>query len=130
MLGNVAPLWISMLAAMKLGLVVIPATPQLAGADIDDRAGAGRARGFVIADGADAGQVRRLAARGAVRIAVGVPPPGWRGITPRLPRAKRAFRAGTVRRLADDPMLLYFTSGTTTRPKLVEHTQATTPWAI
>ena len=29
MLGNVAPLWISMLAAMKLGLVVIPATTLL-----------------------------------------------------------------------------------------------------
>ncbi len=32
MLGNVAPLWVAMLAAMKLGLVVIPATTLLTGA--------------------------------------------------------------------------------------------------
>ena len=60
-LGNVAPLWVAMLAAMKLGLVVIPAPPQLARADIDDRSRAG-GRSFVIAEAADAGEIRRRAA--------------------------------------------------------------------
>jgi len=52
MLGNVAPLWITMLAAMKLGVVVIPATTLLAGADIDDRLARGRAK-FIVCDAAD-----------------------------------------------------------------------------
>ena len=41
MLGNVAPLWETMLAAMKLGAVVIPATTLLAPADLADRVGRG-----------------------------------------------------------------------------------------
>ena len=75
MLGNVAPLWVAMLAAMKLGLVVIPATTLLTGADIADRLARGRAR-FVIADGADAA---KFAGQGEdfVRIAVGGAPAGW-----------------------------------------------------
>ena len=46
----------------------------------------------------------------------------------------RRRRRGTPRRFApdgptraDDPLLLYFTSGTTARPKLVEHTHASYP---
>ena len=57
MLGNVQPLWVAMLAAIKLGLVVIPATTMLAGADIADRLSRGRAR-FVIADARRRAQVR------------------------------------------------------------------------
>ncbi len=123
MLGNVAPLWISMLAAMKLGLVVIPATPQLAGADIDDRLARGRAR-FVIADGVDAG---KFAGRGegAQRIAVGAAPEGWRDYAALLDANAHFEPDGPTR--ADDPLLLYFTSGTTARPKLVLHSHASYP---
>jgi acetyl-CoA synthetase len=123
MLGNVAPLWTSMLAAMKLGLVVIPATPQLAGADIDDRLARGRAR-FIIADAADAG---KFEGRGAdvQRIAVGGPPPGWSDYAALLKHSAHFAPDGPTR--ADDPMLLYFTSGTTARPKLVLHSHASYP---
>ena len=123
MLGNVAPLWISMLAAMKLGLVVIPATPQLASADIDDRLARGRAR-FVIADGADAGKfVGR--GEGAQRIAVGAAPDGWRDYAALVKHSAHFEPDGPTR--ADDPLLLYFTSGTTARPKLVLHSHASYP---
>src|SRR5690349_7669123 len=44
MLGNVVPLWESMLAAMKLGAVVIPATALLTRDDLIDRFERGRAR--------------------------------------------------------------------------------------
>ncbi len=44
MLGNVVPLWESMLAAMKLGAVVIPATTLLTRDDLIDRFERGRAR--------------------------------------------------------------------------------------
>src|SRR5271165_2368248 len=52
MLGNVVPLWETMLAAMKLGAVVSPATTLLAKADLADRFMRGRVR-HVIANSAD-----------------------------------------------------------------------------
>jgi acetyl-CoA synthetase len=123
MLGNVAPLWIATLAAMKLGLVVIPATPQLGPADIDDRFARGRAR-FVIADRAE---VDKFVGRGedAVRIAVGGAQPGWLDYAALLNHGPHFEPDGPTR--ADDPLLLYFTSGTTARPKLVLHSHASYP---
>src|SRR3981189_1917910 len=44
MLGNVAPLWETMLAAMKLGAVIIPATTLLNRDDLLDRFERGRVR--------------------------------------------------------------------------------------
>src|SRR5277367_5403700 len=49
MLGNVAPLWETMLAVMKLGAVVIPAATLLTPADLADRFERGRARHVVAA---------------------------------------------------------------------------------
>jgi acetyl-CoA synthetase len=123
MLGSVAPLWVAMLAAMKLGLVVIPATTLLTGGDIADRLARGRAR-FVIADGADA---QKFAGQGedVVRIAVGATPAGWRDYASLLKASARFEPDGPT--AADDPMLLYFTSGTTARPKLVMHSHASYP---
>ena len=123
MLDAVAPLWVSMLAAMKLGLVTIPATPQLAGPDIDDRLARGRPR-FIVAEGAEAG---KFASRGegAERIAVGATPKGWRDYAALL-RANPHFEPDGAT-LADDPLLLYFTSGTTAGPKLVLHSHASYP---
>jgi acetyl-CoA synthetase len=123
MLGNVAPLWIAMLAAMKLGLVVIPATTLLAGADIDDRIKRGRAR-FVLCDAADAPKFEGRA-EGARRIAVGAPPAGWTAFDDLLQASPRFEPDGPTE--ADAPMLLYFTSGTTARPKLVLHSHASYP---
>ena len=48
-LNNVAPLWEIMLAAMKLGVVVIPATTLLTGEELADRVERGRAR-MIVAD--------------------------------------------------------------------------------
>ena len=44
MLGNVAALWECMLAAMKLGAVIVPATTLLTPADLQDRFARGRVR--------------------------------------------------------------------------------------
>ena len=123
MLGNVASLWVAMLAAMKLGLVVIPATTLLTGADIADRLARGRAR-FVIADGADAAKFTG-SGEDLVRIAVGGAPAGWRDYASLLKASAHFEPDGPT--LAEDPMLLYFTSGTTARPKLVMHSHASYP---
>ena len=123
MLGATPELWVTMLAAMKLGLVLIPAMPQLGPADIADRIERGRAK-FLVAYGADAekfAQAQTLAAR----VAVGAAPEGWRPYDSLLSPNARFLPDGPTP--ADDPMLLYFTSGTTARAKLVVHTHASYP---
>ena len=70
LLGNVVPLWETMLAAMKLGVVVIPATTLLTPDELRDRLDRGRARVVV----ASQDQVAKFAGLGSdnlVRIVVG-----------------------------------------------------------
>jgi acetyl-CoA synthetase len=125
MLGATPELWVTMLAAMKLGVVLIPAMPQLGPADIADRFERGRAR-FLVADGADGEKFAGAGAGSDVeRIAVGEAPQGWRAYKDVLASNARFQPDGPTH--ADDPMLLYFTSGTTARPKLVVHTHASYP---
>ncbi|MFN2593227.1 MAG: AMP-binding protein, partial [Candidatus Dormibacteria bacterium] len=59
------------------------------------------------------------------RIAVGGGVEGWLDYAG-ADQADDTFRADGPTQ-ADDPMLLYFTSGTTSQPKLVEHTHASYP---
>ena len=75
MLGNVAPLWECMLAAMKLGAVIIPATTLLNRDDLVDRFARGRVR-HVVAGADNAGKFADLPGD-YTRIAVGGAVPGW-----------------------------------------------------
>jgi acetyl-CoA synthetase len=121
MLTNVVPLWEAMLAAIRLGAVVIPATPQLTSADIDDRIDRGGAR-HMITDPQGAAKLARPE-RLQVKLAVG----NARGFVS-FDEARAApgqFENADTR--ADEPLLLYFTSGTTAKPKLVTHTHASYP---
>jgi acetyl-CoA synthetase len=123
MLGNVAPLWEVMLAAIKLGAVVIPATTLLGRDDIIDRLERGRAR-VVIAPAAVAPRFEGLEGD-IVRIAVGDGAAGWQSFV-ETESAPEDFHPEGITR-GDDPLLLYFTSGTTSKPKLVEHTHISYP---
>ena len=122
MLGVVPELWATMLAAMKLGLVLIPAMPTLGPADIADRLERGQAK-YLIAHGADAEKFAAMG-EGVQRVAVGPVLAGWRRYATLL--GSEFFTPDAPTR-ADDPMLLYFTSGTTARAKLVVHTHASYP---
>ena len=123
MLGNVVPLWESMLAAMKLGAVVIPATTLLAASDLKDRFDRGRTR-HLITDAADAAKFDDLDPS-VTRIAVGEAPAGWHRYDALLQAPAKFEPDGPTN--ATDPLLLYFTSGTTSRPKLVEHSHQSYP---
>jgi len=123
MLGNVVPLWETMLAAMKLGAVVIPATTLLTANDLKDRFERGRVR-HLVANAADAAKFEGLDPT-VTRIAVGDPPAGWVGYASLLSGAAEFTPEQPTR--ATDPLLLYFTSGTTSRPKLVEHSHQSYP---
>src|ERR1700712_3976717 len=112
LLGNVIPLWETMLASIKLGVVVIPATTLLTPDELQDRLDRGRAKVVV----ATQDQVTKFAGlRGGdlTRVVVGASSAheGW------LPYERSAdfpepFTPDGPTN-ADDPMLLYFTSGTT-----------------
>ena len=123
MLGNVVPLWETMLAAMKLGAVVIPATTLLAPADLKDRFDRGRTR-HLIASAGDAAKFDGLDPS-VTRIAVGDAPEGWHRYDTLL-EGSAEFQADAPTK-ATDALLLYFTSGTTSRPKLVEHSHQSYP---
>ncbi|CAJ1510974.1 AMP-binding protein [[Mycobacterium] burgundiense] len=123
MLGNQVELWEVMLAVAKLGAVIMPTTAALGPADLTDRIGRGGAR-FVIANAADTAKFDAVPGDYA-RICVGDAVPGWHAYAD----ADEVPTAGPFQACTDaaDPMLIYFTSGTTSRPKLVEHSQVSYP---
>lgn len=124
LLGNVVPLWETMLAAMKLGVVVIPATTLLTAEELRDRLDRGKAKAVVAAED----QVAKFASLGAenvVRIVVGAASDGWLSYEEAAKASETFTPDGPTN--ADDPMLLYFTSGTTAKPKLVRHSQRSYP---
>jgi acetyl-CoA synthetase len=128
MLGNVAPLWETMLAAMKLGAVVIPATTLLIRDDLLDRFRRGRIR-HVVVSAENAGKFADLPGD-YTRIAVGGSStgsgtPGWARYEDGYEMPATFAPDGETQ--ATDPLLLYFTSGTTARPKLVLHSHQSYP---
>jgi acetyl-CoA synthetase len=126
MLGNVAPLWEIILAAMKLGAVIIPASTLLQPADLADRLARGNVR-HVVTDAAQAAKFEQLPGDWT-RIVVGPGAPAgtrWHAYADSQAAGADFAPDGITR--AGDPLLLYFTSGTTAQPKLVGHTQASYP---
>ncbi|MBP3036217.1 AMP-binding protein [Arthrobacter sp. zg-ZUI100] len=128
MLGNQLELWECMLAAMKLGAVIMPTASAAGTADLADRIERGGAR-WVIANAADAGKFDDVPG-GYGRILVGDagsgPGPGSGWLDYARSSEVEPVPLQTVTD-AGDPLLFYFTSGTTSRPKLVEHTQVSYP---
>jgi acetyl-CoA synthetase len=139
MLGNIPPLWETMLAMMKLGAVIIPATTLLTANDVADRIARGRVRHIVCAAelapkiDAACGNCTRIAIppqsaqnqRGPGAPAIGGKVPGWQEYE-RGYASPAAFQPeGDTK--ASDPLQLYFTSGTTAKPKLVMHSHTSYP---
>jgi acetyl-CoA synthetase len=124
MLGNQVELWETMLGIMKLGAVIMPTTTAVGPADLADRIERGNAR-FVVCNPADASKFDDVPGSYA-GISVGeVAGGGWVNL-------HQAYELGEVTvehpgTAPEDRLLLYFTSGTTSKPKLVEHTQASYP---
>jgi acetyl-CoA synthetase len=131
MLSNVVETWVTILACMKAGVVVVPATTQLGPDDLADRFERGDVRHVVT----NADCARKLAgvpgdaARRYTRLVVDregdAPVPGWTSYDAATTGATSFSPTGET--LATDPLLLYFTSGTTAKPKLVLHTHASYP---
>lgn len=123
MLGNQVELWEVILAVIKLGAVLIPASTLLTTDDLRDRVERGGA-GFVIARDADAAKFDGVDADYG-RIVVGDQVDGWMAYSDSADAAEAFVPEGSTP--ADDMLLLYFTSGTTALPKLVEHSHVSYP---
>ena len=123
MLGNVVPLWEIMLAAIKLGAVVIPATTLLSTDDLKDRFARGGVRHVVVGQG-DTEKFASLPGDYG-RIVVGGDRPGWVSFAAAGESSPHFEPDGAT--AAEDLLLLYFTSGTTARPKLVAHSHQSYP---
>lgn len=123
MLGNVPALWDLTLACMKLGCPIIPTTTLLMPADLRDRVARGAARvvvtDCVFADRFDA------TTENVLRVLIQDSRPGWHSL-PSEPYGLDDFDPEAAT-LATDPLFLYFTSGTTAKPKLVVHTHTSYP---
>jgi acetyl-CoA synthetase len=125
MLGNIPPLWETMLAVMKLGGVIIPATTLLTPDDLADRISRGRVKHIVCA--AEMAAKLSDATKSCNRISVGgaASIEGWHDFEKAYESPAEFVPDGET--LASDPMQLYFTSGTTSKPKLVMHSHTSYP---
>jgi acetyl-CoA synthetase len=130
MLPNQPAIWETMLAAMKLGAITIPATMLLSADDIADRMSRGEVR-HVIVSATEApkfasidASITRIAVTNATK-ADGDAPAGWHRYDDAFDASPSFDPEGST--LATDPLLLYFTSGTTSRPKLVLHSHQSYP---
>lgn len=131
MLGNRVELWEIMLAAMKLGVVILPTSVVLGAHELVDRVERGRVR-WVFAAAEDAVKFAEV-------------PGDYRGIGVGFDAASQDHRAqlfdwlryeeasaaslAPIRKTtaSTDPALLYFTSGTTSLPKIVVHSHTSYP---
>jgi acetyl-CoA synthetase len=123
MLGNQGELWETILASIKLGAVIIPASTLLGPADLRDRVDRGAAKHVVIRS-ADAAKFAGVEGE-YTRIVVGEPVEGWLTYADAYAEDEPFVPEGPT--AAEDPLLLYFTSGTTAQPKLVQHTHVSYP---
>jgi acetyl-CoA synthetase len=120
-LPNVAAIWELMLAAIKIGAVIVPTTTLATQSDIRDRLVRSGARIVVT----DENAMDRIPSDAEVkRILVGCQSAGWISYETAFDE-DRGYRV--VPTQATGPFLLYFTSGTTAKAKLVLHTHQSYP---
>ncbi|MFM5923484.1 MAG: AMP-binding protein [Novosphingobium sp.] len=117
MLGNCVPLWETMLAAMKMGAITVPTTMLATADDVRNRIVRAGAT-FILTSEENAAKLTDLP-ENVVRIATGAAPAGWEPYDD-LDGPATFMPAEPTN--PDEPILLYFTSGTTADPKLVLHT--------
>ena len=117
--------WFSILALHKLGAIAIPATNQLVQHDFEYRFDAAGVSAIVCtADGDTAHQVDLAAANSPslrTKILVGGSREGWHNFDEEYGLFSRRYLRMMDAPGGDDPMLMFFTSGTTGYPKIAMH---------
>ncbi len=122
MLPRIAEWYAALLGAMRIGAIPMPGPNLLTSKDIAYRFEQTGATA-VITDEAGTSKVDQAGTNLATRLCVGDAPEGW------LSLAERCGAVGdgetpTDPTDRDDPLLLYFTSGTVSYPKIVQQSQS------
>jgi acetyl-CoA synthetase len=123
MLANQRALWESMLACMKIGAVVVPASTLLTRDELEQRIVRGQVRHVI--SSVDYVDLFEWIRSRITPIVVGGESDGWLRFETGY-EASTSFQPAGVT-FANDPLLLYFTSGTTSQPKLVLHSHQSYP---
>ncbi|MER5311285.1 AMP-binding protein [Streptomyces sp. NPDC002773] len=127
MLGNRAEVWETMLAAIKLGVIVIPTYTTATPAELADRLRRGDVR-YVVTEAELTGrfdEATGVTSRTWTGVSAGGGAEGWLPYELSEDADPVFVPDGPTR--AEDPLFRYFTSGTTSKPKLVEHTHVSYP---
>ena len=115
--------WFSIIALHKIGAIVIPTTHLLVQHDFEYRFKAGNVTAIVatgdnnipeIIDAADKGTLK-------VKITTGEKRDGWYNFNEEIEKCSVEFPKPADYPCGKDPMLMFFTSGTTTYPKITTH---------
>ncbi|MBQ1232778.1 MAG: AMP-binding protein [Clostridia bacterium] len=116
--------WFCMLALHKIGAIAIPATNQLVEHDFSYRFQAAGVKAIVCtADGEVSAEVDKAAQAfpGMCKIMVGGCKPGWHDYNVEMERFSTHYFRTENSPCGDDPMIMFFTSGTTGYPKIAAH---------
>ena len=117
--------WFAILGLHKLGAIAIPATNQLLEKDFTYRFAAGNVKAILCtADGNVADAVDEAAAKSPnlkYKILVGGKREGWHDFNEEYPMFSSHFARAADAPCGSDPMLMFFTSGTSGYPKLAAH---------
>ena len=117
--------WFSIVALHKLGAVAIPATSQLQEHDFEYRFNSAGVSAIVctsddgVAEQVDAAQ--KTSPTLVRKIIVGGDRDGWHDFDTEYQLFSSKFERTEDTACGDDPMLMFFTSGTTGYPKIAEH---------
>ncbi|ASN40744.1 AMP-dependent synthetase [Arthrobacter sp. 7749] len=124
MLGNRVELWEIMLAGIKLGMVMIPTTTQMTHVDLQDRVERGEAS-WALAGRSDIHKFDKVEGKFSL---INVDKEASLTALDYTESAEQSTEfVPEVPTKADETLLLYFTSGTTSKAKLVEHTHTSYP---
>ena len=117
--------WLTMVALHKLGAVAVPATYMLKEHDFAYRFTAANIKAIVCTgDGDTAEIVERAAAesgKASIRILVGPEREGWHNFDEEYKMFSSTFNRSEDTPCGSDPALIFFSSGTTGNPKMVQH---------
>jgi acetyl-CoA synthetase len=116
--------WVLMCALMKIGAICIPGTYQLTAKDLEYRCNIAEVKMLITVDDAElladiaaarpkCGKLEHIAVVGAMNSA------GYIDLKAEIEKASDTFNR--VKTKTDEPMLIYFSSGTTGMPKMVLH---------
>ncbi|MBQ3236857.1 MAG: AMP-binding protein [Oscillospiraceae bacterium] len=120
-----AEFWFSILGLHKIGAIAIPATDQLLQHDFEYRYKAADVKAIICTSAGDAARQAEMAAENydkpITKIIVGKPREGWHNFRGEYELFSRRLHRNEETSCGDDPMLMFFTSGTTGYPKIATH---------